>query len=732
MSILRSLPAALLLAATFACNDSLVPSGGIATIEVTAPAAYVVPGATMRLRLKLSDRDGNLLADRPATWTTGNPAIATVDQLGNVKGMVIGTVTITATCEGRTATFQLTVAWPTPTVMSVELSPSTVELRSTQTRRVLATARDGSGNLIVGRPITWSTSNPAVAIVDGGGLVYAGTPGQAVLFAQVDGATASGSITVVPTVASVLLTPDAPVIDVAGDTLRLTAVVRNAANEALPGWPLAWSSLNPLVARVDDAGLVVPVSLGTTTITASSEGRTGAATVTVSRLPVGSVALSHHMATIARTQSVQLFTTVKSPSGRVLAGRSEVWSSSDPAVATVSLTGRVTGLVPGQATITVAVEGVAASVPVTVSNLSHSSISAGGDHTCGTAISGALYCWGLNTFGQLGAVTAERCGFVYYYYDYTYPCSTVPIAVHGGPLTGITTGSGHSCGLDVQGHAYCWGYGSVGQLGNGRTVSSTLPEAVAGGLVFRSLTAGGFFTCGVTPENRGYCWGNNVRGQLGSSGAIQTSPSPVAGGLSFSGISAGGEHACGVTLDGKVYCWGSNAGGQLGDGSLGFRSTPHPVQGALIAVSVDAGNGHTCALKADGEAYCWGFGEGGALGHGQAYTSTIPIAVAGPWRWKLISAGGASTCGIDLSDVAWCWGQNGSGQIGDGTHTARVGPMQVSGILRLAALEVGGAHVCGRDLEDRIYCWGGGGSGQLGVGSITPVQLTPRAVSLQP
>ena len=101
------------------------------------------------------------------------------------------------------------------------------------------------------------------------------------------------------------------------------------------------------------------------------------------------------------------------------------------------------------------------------------SISAGFFHSCALE-SGKAYCWGNNTYGQLGNGTTTD--------------SSVPVAVDtsgvlaGKTLTQITAGrvGSATCALDAAGAAYCWGYNFAGQLGDGNTTDSPIPVQVSG------------------------------------------------------------------------------------------------------------------------------------------------------------------------------------------------------------------------------------------------------------
>jgi hypothetical protein len=83
-------------------------------------------------------------------------------------------------------------------------------------------------------------------------------------------------------------------------------------------------------------------------------------------------------------------------------------------------------------------------------------------------------------------------------------------------LVSLAAGGEHTCGLTATGAAYCWGSNSNGQLGTGTIGGTFVPAGpVSGGLTFVSLSAGGSYTCGVTPSGAIYCWGANASGQLG-------------------------------------------------------------------------------------------------------------------------------------------------------------------------------------------------------------------------
>src|SRR5207245_2368348 len=152
-----------------------------------------------------------------------------------------------------------------------------------------------------------------------------------------------------------------------GQTVQLTATPQDASGNPLSGRVITWSSSSTTVATVSGSGLVTARAAGSATITATSEGQSGTAAITVpAPAPVASVSVSPASATLQIGQTVQLTATTKDANGNPLNGRTVTWGSSNTAVATVTASGLVTGLVVGSATITATSEGQSASSAITV------------------------------------------------------------------------------------------------------------------------------------------------------------------------------------------------------------------------------------------------------------------------------------------------------------------------------------------------------------------------------
>ena len=139
----------------------------------------------------------------------------------------------------------------------------------------------------------------------------------------------------------------------------------------------------------------------------------------------------------------------------------------------------------------------------------------------------------------------------------------------------------HTCAVDANHRAWCWGFGRTGQIGDGNLFNRFTPRTVRDRHPFRRVNAGDGHTCAETTDGVPYCWGLNNFGQvgLGATSAPILRPTKVTGGFHFAQVTAGGDHSCGRTSDDVARCWGRNSDGQLGDGTTTDRSAPTLVAG---------------------------------------------------------------------------------------------------------------------------------------------------------
>ena len=421
--------------ATAVVSPVVVP---VAAVVVAPATANVMVDSAVQLVAIPVDSAGTALGGRPVTWTSGAAGVATVDGSGLVTGRAAGFAAITATCEGKSGSAAVTVAAPPPAaVASVSVSPASASVSVGQTVQLAATPKDANGNPLTGRTVTWSSGNSGVATVSASGIVTGVSPGAATITAASEGKSGTAAVTVssVP-VASVAVSPTSASVSV-GQTVQLAATPKDANGNPLTGRTVTWSSGNTAVATVSASGLVTGVSAGAATITAASEGQSGSAAITVTSVPVASVAVSPASASVQTGQAVQLTATPKDANGNPLSGRTIVWTSSNTAAASVNTSGRVTGVAAGSATITATSEGKSGTAAITVTAPPAPA------PVATVAVSPASASVAAGQAVQLSAVTKDSAGTVLTGRTVTWASSNSGIASVSGSgfVTGVTVGA---------------------------------------------------------------------------------------------------------------------------------------------------------------------------------------------------------------------------------------------------------------------------------------------------
>jgi predicted RNA methylase/plastocyanin len=197
--IRRLLPVVALLAACGG-KDSIAPPVTVASVTVSPATVTIEVGQTVQLAATTKDGAGNVLTGRTVTWGSSNTAVATVNATGLVSGVAQGSVTITATSEAQSGTAAVTVNVP---VASVTVSPATVTIEVGQTVQLAATTKDGAGNVLTGRTVTWGSSNTAVATVNATGLVSGVAQGSVTITVTSEAQSGTAAVTVNPAMSEV-------------------------------------------------------------------------------------------------------------------------------------------------------------------------------------------------------------------------------------------------------------------------------------------------------------------------------------------------------------------------------------------------------------------------------------------------------------------------------------------------------------------------------------------------
>ena len=193
--------AAMLLIGAIACDDGSAsgppvdpPPAAVASVQLDVSELTLVEGAWRHLHAMPRDAAGRPLPDRDIFWTSSDQSVASVTADGTIAAIAAGVATIRATSEGKSGF--ATVVVTQPPVAAVELDAPTTYLAANDAIQLTARAR-GEGNVVLNRPITWSTSDAAIATVDATGKVTGRAPGAVTITAAAGDKSRSVSLTVV-------------------------------------------------------------------------------------------------------------------------------------------------------------------------------------------------------------------------------------------------------------------------------------------------------------------------------------------------------------------------------------------------------------------------------------------------------------------------------------------------------------------------------------------------------
>lgn len=238
-------------------------------------------------------------------------------------------------------------------------------------------------------------------------------------------------------------------------------------------------------------------------------------------------------------------------------------------------------------------------------------------HSCGLKTDGTLHCWGYNLYGGIGDGTSNNSRLA-------------PVQVGGDTdWSQVSAGGYYSCALKNSGTIYCWGINSYGQIGTLTGLGDSgpgvhTPSQVGSDTDWTAVGAGLSTPCATKTDGSLYCWGQNRLGELGGGwgGDLDPHPTPVpfagvpepppvepdpviededpvvftlpsfgvqsawaTGGATWNDVRPS-AHSCATTSDDRIYCWGDGAAGALGQGNT--TSSKAPLQVALGAVTAPA------------------------------------------------------------------------------------------------------------------------------------------------
>lgn len=307
-------------------DGGTTPSGSgpaVSVVRLTPARTELSLGSTLQLTLTALDAGSNEVPGRAAVWSSQDSTVASVSPAGLVTGRGLGVVQLQAVVDGRSA-FSVVSVVPTQ-VGAISITPSNPSVQVGGSLQLAARVTDASGGELRDRLVFWQSSNSGVALVSSTGLVRGQAAGTATVTATSEGRSATVTVTVAATPAApsqpsqpapATPTPTAPTggtpttptstavarVQVTPATVALTtekdqrtpreavltATLFDAAGRTLTNRSCSWSvgeARGRPVVEIERLGAtttrVVAKSEGKATVTASCEGRTASAAVSV-------------------------------------------------------------------------------------------------------------------------------------------------------------------------------------------------------------------------------------------------------------------------------------------------------------------------------------------------------------------------------------------------------------------------------------------------------------------
>ncbi len=246
---------------------------GLSSLALDAPSEIAIGE-----ELQLSATGSPSASDFSPAWGSLTPGLLSMSPSGEIRGLAEGTARIVVAAGPHVVEHEIEVR---QLAASVEVTPSGHTFTSLQeTMTLSATVRDFRGEVRPEIGVTWSSSDPSVAVVDATGLVRSMAPGSAVLTASVGALSASASVTVAQEAAGVVIVESTDEIE-RGEGAVFIAHVVDANGWWVFGPVVSWSSSDPSVVHVEPNGQATALASGTATLTASWNGLSEAVEVHV-------------------------------------------------------------------------------------------------------------------------------------------------------------------------------------------------------------------------------------------------------------------------------------------------------------------------------------------------------------------------------------------------------------------------------------------------------------------
>lgn len=260
------------------------PTVSSVALTATLPSTFYV-GQTVQATALPKDGLNNTLPNFAVTWTSSVPAVATVSSTGLITAVSAGTTVITATSGGRSGTLNVTVSLVPVARVSLALV-GTAQIGRTVT--VTPTLRSANNTTLplTQRSLLWASSVDSIAEISELGVITGLAAGTTIITCVVEGKVAVLNVTVTEVAINHLaVTPDSADVKV-GETKQYFVRAFDAdsvflSTAAMNGRYITWTTGDNTKAVVSNTGLVLGVTPGETTVTATVGTKTKSAKVVI-------------------------------------------------------------------------------------------------------------------------------------------------------------------------------------------------------------------------------------------------------------------------------------------------------------------------------------------------------------------------------------------------------------------------------------------------------------------
>lgn len=234
------------------------------------------------------------------------------------------------------------------------------------------------------------------------------------------------------------------------------------------------------------------------------------------------------------------------------------------------------------------------------------------------------------------------------------------------------------------GTLWCWGSNTYGQLGLGDVLARTSPTQVGTDTNWSKVAVGAYHVLAVKTNGTLWSWGYGSNyGQLGHNNLVSlSSPVQIGTDTNWSDVASDNGNtfvynSSAIKTNGTLWTWGAGTNGGLGHNDTISRSSPTQVGTDTDWQSMEMGVTNTLAIKTNGTLWAWGTNAYGELGLGDVVSRSSPVQVGTDTNWSAVSASYIHSAAVKTDGTLWSWGRNIYGVLGLGDTANRSSPEQV-------------------------------------------------------